>query len=127
MKNTLTITTLLFIFIVLHACASISSISISSTKIRSEGNKITKEQVEEIKPGITTKNAITDTFGPPQKTDSKTDGTEILIYTYVEKKIPAYFGEFIVNERQSRVTTITLEITIKHGLVLSYNFKRQEE
>jgi outer membrane protein assembly factor BamE (lipoprotein component of BamABCDE complex) len=116
------IITIILISIAITACASISS-----TKIRSEGSKITKEQAEEIKPGVTTKNTITGTFGNPTKTDSKADGTEIFIYTYIEKKTPTYFGEFIVNERQSRVTTITLEITIKDGLVLLYNFKKHEE
>ena len=118
MKNILTIIVILIIFI-LPACAS--------TKIQSEGNKITREQAEGIKPGVTTRNVVTDTFGNPSKADSKPDGIEVLTYTYTEKRTPTYFGEFIVNERQSQVTTITLEITIKDGVVLSYNFKKQEE
>lgn len=99
----------------------------ASVKVQSEGNKITRAQAEEIKPGLTTRNIIIDTFGKPAKIESKADGTEVLIYTYIEKKTPAYFGEFIVNERQSRVAMTTLEVTIKDGLVLSYNFKKQEE
>jgi len=50
-----------------------------------------------------------------------------LTYTYTEKRTPTYFGEFIVNERESQRITITLEITIQDGLVSSYNFKKQEE
>ena len=118
MKNILTIIVILIIFI-LPACAS--------TKIQSEGNKITREQAEGIKPGITTKNVVIDTFGNPSKIDSKPDGTEVLTYTYTEKRTPTYFGEFIVNERESQRITITLEITIQDGLVSSYNFKKQEE
>ena len=104
------------------ACATVSSV-----KVQTEGSKITKEQADGIKPGLTTRNVIIETFGNPIKMESKTDGTEVLTYTYIEKKTPTYFGEFIVNERQRQVTTITLEITIKDGLVLSYNFKKQEE
>jgi outer membrane protein assembly factor BamE (lipoprotein component of BamABCDE complex) len=110
---------ILAVLLSLTACAS--------TKIQSEGNKITREQAERIKPGITTKSIVIDTFGNPSMVDSKPDGTEVLIYTYTEKRTPTYFGEFIVNERQSQRITITLEITIKDGLVSSYNFKKQEE
>lgn len=108
--------------IAVTACAAISS-----TRIQSEGNKITREQAEAIKPGITTRKVIIDTFGNPAKTESKADGTETLTYTYKEKRTPTYFGEFIVNEKQSVFMTTILEIIIKEGLVLSYNFKRQEE
>ncbi|MEK7828458.1 MAG: hypothetical protein AAB197_05510 [Deltaproteobacteria bacterium] len=104
------------------ACATVSSV-----KVQTEGIKITKEQVEGIKPGLTTRNIIIETFGNPIKMESKTDGTDVLTYTYTEKKTPTYFGEFIVNERQNKVTTITLEVIIKDGLVLSYNFKKQED
>lgn len=114
--------TIMLISMTITACASISSV-----KVQSEGNKITKEQAEKIQPGITTRNAIIETLGNPTKRESKPDGSEVLTYTYTEKKTPAYFGGFIVNERQSKVTTATLEVTIKDGLVLSYNFKRQEE
>lgn len=116
MKRTFTI---ILIAIALTACAS--------TKIQSEGNKITKEQAEAIKPGVTSKNTVIETFGNPKKIETKDDGTEILLYTYTEKRTPAYFGEFVVNERQSRVSTTTLEITIKDGVVQSYDFKKQEE
>lgn len=104
------------------ACATVSSV-----KVQTEGIKITKEQAEGIKPGLTTRNIIIETFGNPIKMESKTDGTDALTYTYTEKKTPTYFGEFIVNERQNKVTTITLEVIIKDGLVLSYNFKQQED
>src|SRR3989304_1263041 len=113
---------IIFISITITACASISS-----TKVQSEGNKISREQAEGIKPGVTTRNVVTDTFGNPSKADSKPDGIEVLTYTYTEKRTPTYFGEFIVNERQSQVITITLEITIQDGVVSSYNFKKQEE
>jgi len=101
--------------------------TVSSVKVQTEGSKITKEKAEGIKPGLTTKDIIIETFGNPIKTESKTDGTEVLTYIYIEKKTPVYFGEFIVNERQNKVTTITLEVTIKDGLVLSYDFKKQED
>lgn len=110
------------ILIILTTCASIKS-----TRTQSEGNKISKEQAEEIKPGVTAKSAIIEMFGSPVKTESKDDGTEVLTYTYTEKRTPTYLREFIVNERGSRTTTVTLEITIKDGLVVSYNFKKQEE
>lgn len=114
-----------FYLIVLAVLLSFTACA--STKIQSEGNKITREQAEGIKPGITTQNVVIDTFGNPSKIDSKPDGTEVLTYTYTEKRTPTYFGEFIVNERQSQRITITLEITIQDGLVSSYNFKKQEE
>jgi len=104
------------------ACAAISSV-----KVKTEGVKITKEQINEIKPGSTTKNDIIKTFGNPIKTESKTDGTDALTYTYTEKKTPTYFGEFIVNEKQSKIITMTLEVTIKDGLVQSYNFAQEEK
>lgn len=116
------------IFAILLVSASLTACaSIQSTKVQSDGNKITKEQAETIKPGATSKNTIIGTFGNPKKTETKSDGTEILTYAYTEKKTPTYFGEFIVNERQSKVATTTLEITIKDGVVQSYNFKKQEE
>jgi len=114
-----------FYLIVLAVLLSFTACA--STKIQSEGNKITREQAEGIKPGITTKSMVIDTFGNPSKVDSKPDGTEVLTYTYTEKRTPTYFGEFVVNERQSQRITITLEITIQDGLVSSYNFKKQEE
>lgn len=114
--------TTILILISLTACASISSI-----KVQTEGNKITREQADKIQPGITTKNTIIETLGNPTKTESKTDGAEVLTYTYTEKKTPTYFGGFIVNENQSKTTTVTLEIIVKNGTVLSYNFKSQEE
>ena len=104
------------------ACATVSSV-----KVQTEGIKITKEQAEGIKPGLTTRNIIIETFGNPIKMESKTDGTEVMTYTYMEKKTPTYFGEFIVNERQNKVTTITLEVIIKDGLVLSYKFGQEEK
>ncbi|MEK6599461.1 MAG: hypothetical protein AABY52_03850 [Deltaproteobacteria bacterium] len=119
MKKTLMI---IIVAMTVTACASISSV-----KVKTEGVKITREQIDEIKPGSTTKNDIIETFGNPIKMESKTDGTDVLTYTYTEKKTPTYFGEFIVNERQNKVTTITLEVIIKDGLVLSYNFKKQED
>ncbi len=119
MKNILMI---IAIAMTVAACSAISSV-----KVQTEGIKITKEQAEGIKPGLTTRNIIIETFGNPIKMESKTDGTDVLTYTYTEKKTPTYFGEFIVNERQNKVTTITLEVIIKDGLVLSYNFKKQED
>ncbi|MBI3398074.1 MAG: hypothetical protein HY026_02400 [Deltaproteobacteria bacterium] len=112
----------ILILLNLTACAFIKS-----TSSQSEGNKINRDHVEEIKPGITAKSSIIDTFGNPATTESKPDGAEVLTYTYREKKTPTYLGEFIVNERGSHTTTITLEIIIKDGLVLSYSFKKQEE
>ena len=107
---------------IVTACATVSSV-----KVNTEGVKITREQIDEIKPGSTTKNDIIKIFGNPIKAEAKTDGTDALTYTYTEKKTPTYFREFIVNEKQSKVTTMTLEVIIKDGLVLSYNFKKQED
>src|SRR3972149_2100533 len=76
----------------------------TTMKATSEGYKITKEQVEE-----------------------KEDGTEVLTYTYKEKKTPTYLKGLIINERGSTTTTATLEIVMKDGTVLSYNFKKQEK
>lgn len=119
MKKTLMI---IIVAMTVTACASISSV-----KVKTEGVKITREQIDGIKPGSTTKNDIIKTFGNPIKAESKTDGTDALIYTYTEKKTPTYFGEFIVNEKQSKVITMTLEVTIKDGLVQSYNFAQEEK
>ncbi|MDP2682917.1 MAG: hypothetical protein Q8P28_08970 [Deltaproteobacteria bacterium] len=110
------------IAITVTACAAISSI-----KVQTEGIKITKEQAEGIKPGSTARNIIIETFGNPIKMESKTDGTDVLTYTYTEKQTPTYLGEFIVNERQSKITKITLEVIIKDGLVLSYKFGQEEK
>ena len=66
MKSSLII---MAVLISLAACASI--------KIQSEGNQITKEQAEGIKPGLTARNIIIDTFGNPTKTESKADGRDV--------------------------------------------------
>jgi len=119
MKNTLMI---ILAAMTITACASISSL-----KVNTEGVQITREQINEIKPGSTTISDVIKTFGNPMKTVSKTDGTDILTYTYTEKKTPTYFREFIINEKRSKVTTITLDVTIKNGLVQSYNFAQEEK
>ena len=110
---------ILSILTILAACTTM--------KATSEGYKITKEQVEEIKPGVTTKDNIIDAFGNPTNVEQKEDGTEVLTYTYKEKKTPTYLKGLIINERGSTATTATLEIVMKDGTVLSYNFKKQEK
>lgn len=117
-----TIFIITLISITLPSCAAIQS-----TRIQAEGNKITKEQIEEIKPAVTTKESVISAFGDPTKTEIKPDGTEMLIYAYTEKTTPTYLGGFIVNERQTKISVTTLEITIKDGLVISYNYKKEEE
>jgi hypothetical protein len=110
---------IILIQIALSACAS--------TQIQSEGGKITKEQIEGIRPGVTAKNIVIETFGNPAKTEIKPDGTETITYIYSEKSTPTYFGGFIVNERNTQVMKTTLEVVIKDGLVLSYSYKKEEE
>jgi len=94
---------------------------------RSEGTKVEKSMVESIKPGVTTKKAVIEIFGYPSRSNLKGDGSEELIYTHVEKRVPSYFSGFIVNEKNAPATSTTLEIIVKDDIVLGYRFIKTSE
>ncbi len=110
------------IFFAISGCATFRTI-----ETKSDGNKIDKSMIDNIKPGVTTKKAVIEVFGQPSKTIKKDDGSEELIYSYTEKKTPSYFSGFIVKERNAVVTTTILEIIIKGDIVLGYKFAKTEE
>ncbi|MBI5893218.1 MAG: hypothetical protein HZB79_06150 [Deltaproteobacteria bacterium] len=101
--------------------------SCATIETRSEGNKIDKQLIESIKPGVTTKKAIIETFGYPSKSNKKEDGTEEFIYNHVEKNVSSYFSGFIIKEKNAPTTSTALEIIIKDDIVIGYKFIKTAE
>ncbi|MEE9614864.1 MAG: hypothetical protein V3W31_07965 [Thermodesulfobacteriota bacterium] len=105
---------------------SLSVAGCTTVTNRSGDRPIEKATVDKIVPGVTTRKAVIDTFGPPGEVVSAGD-TEKLIYKYKETRTPTYFGGVIENKSMSRTSTSTLEITLKKGIVSSYRFSSAAE
>lgn len=97
----------------------------AAVKVNSEGNKIDKSQVLNLKPGSTTRQTVIETFGSPANITYE-NNEEKMVYIYKEKKTPYYLNGLVENEAQSRETTTTLELRLRDGIVYSYNFKSSE-
>ncbi len=94
-----------------------------SSKVRKIGREIDRDLLEEINPGVTTYQDLTDLFGEPTKYKQKDEGVEVVIYTYREEKVPTYLGGLVEDETRKKAVTTSLEVTLKNGKVSSLRFK----
>lgn len=98
----------------------------SSVIVKTEGQRIDREMVLGIKPGTTTRQAVLNAFGTPAEI-SHEGGEEKIIYTFKEKKVPAYIGGLVEDEVRGKTTTTNLEFILKNDIVYSYRFKTVED
>ncbi len=114
------------LFLLLGLTSAIYLAGCATYETHTTGNVIDNEMVNSIRPGVTTRTEIIDTFGVPTETTSE-GGLETLIYSYNETKVPVYLGA-IKDESRARETTVTtLEITLKGDIVSTYRFKSSSE
>lgn len=103
--------------VIIIGCASLAK--------RTQGTRIDKDKVMNIKPGTTTRQMVLEAFGQP--TELSVEGSEEkLVYVFKEKATPAYFGGLVENEVQSKDSVTTLELILKDNIVYSYRFKSSE-
>lgn len=92
---------------------------------RTEGTRIEKDHVLDLKPGTTTRQAVIEAFGAPTNTTYE-NKEEKLIYVFKERKVPVYLGGLVENETQKKESVSTLELVIRENIVYSYKFKNTE-
>ncbi len=91
-------------------------------KVTRIGTPIDRGKVDLIKPTETTRAEIIAAFGEPA--GSSTEGEiETLTYGYEVIKTPHYMGDFIESRKDTLVSRTTLVVTIKDGLVHTFNYK----
>lgn len=98
----------------------------AGTIVKTEGIRIERESLTDIKPSVTTRDSVISLFGNPSETSSG-NGEETLKYIFKEQKTPTYMGGFVEDSAGAKTTTTTLEFTIKDNIVQSYRFKSSEE
>ncbi|MBI5644340.1 MAG: hypothetical protein HY954_12805 [Deltaproteobacteria bacterium] len=96
-----------------------------ATVMRTEGNKIEKNSVLNLKPGTTTRQMVLESFGAPSNINNE-NNEEKLVYVFKEKKIPVYLGGIIENETKKSESVTTLELIIRDNILYSYRFKSAE-
>ncbi|MBE7415945.1 MAG: hypothetical protein HS130_12295 [Deltaproteobacteria bacterium] len=92
---------------------------------KTEGTKIDKAKVLEIKAGSTTRQAVITSFGTPTEV-SYENNEEKMTYRFKEKKVPAYMGGMVENESKSRESVTVLELVFRDNVVWSYRYKSSE-
>ncbi len=92
---------------------------------RTEGVKVDREKVLELKPGVTTRQAVLQTFGSPTEVVYE-NNEERLSYVYKEKKTPAYLGGMVENDVMTKEKKTVLEIVLKDDVVQTYRYKSSE-
>lgn len=92
---------------------------------KTEGTRIDKAQVLEIKAGSTSRQAVIGAFGTPTEV-SYENNEERMIYRFKEKKVPAYMGGLVENEAKSRESVTVLELVFRDNVVWSYKYKSSE-
>ncbi|MBI5587250.1 MAG: hypothetical protein HY889_02665 [Deltaproteobacteria bacterium] len=107
---------LLTAFVLLAGC---------TTVVRTQGVKIDREKVINIKTGETTRQDVLNTFGAPTDIVHE-NNEEKLIYVFKEKKVPGYLGGMVESEVQSKEAVTTLELVLRNDIVYSYRFKSSE-
>jgi outer membrane protein assembly factor BamE (lipoprotein component of BamABCDE complex) len=110
----------------LAALAAASIVGCTAMETTTEGTRIRKDSVVDLRPGVTTRERVIETFGEPAETGFR-DGDERLYYVYREKSVPSYASGVIENQAAGAETETTLEVIIREGVVLSYSFKSTEE
>lgn len=100
----------------LIGCASVT---------KTEGVKVDREKVLELKPGVTTRQSVLQAFGAPSEVSFE-NNEERMSYVFKEKKTPAYFGGIVENDVISREKKTVLELVFKNDVVYSYRYKSSE-
>ena len=117
-KTCLLIVTLSFM-LALPGCASY--------KTYTEGPPIHEATVKGILPGVTKRDEVISTFGQPSSITTEAEGVEKLYYVYTVKRVPSYFGGTIEDTSGAMVRETHLEVIVKNGTVLNYDFKYSEK
>ncbi|MBI5235609.1 MAG: hypothetical protein HY886_05100 [Deltaproteobacteria bacterium] len=94
----------------------------SAPIIKSEGARIDKALILNLKTGSTTKAEALEAFGTPNEVRAE-HGEEKLLYVFNETVTPTYLGGLVENKLKTERTTATLELILKDSIVYSYNFK----
>lgn len=97
----------------------------ASAIVRTEGVRIDRAQVLDIKVGSTTRQEVLQAFGSPTAVNNENDA-EKMVYVFRKKTVPTYFGGLIESEAQRKEASSTLEIVLRNGVVDSYSFKSME-
>ncbi|OGP15367.1 MAG: hypothetical protein A2054_10545 [Deltaproteobacteria bacterium GWA2_55_10] len=92
---------------------------------KTEGTRIDRSKVLELKPGATTRQAVIAAFGTPTEI-SYENNEEKMVYSFREKKMPAYFGGLVENEALRKEAVTSLELVFRNDVVWSYRFKSSE-
>lgn len=96
-----------------------------TTVVHTQGKKIDRDRVLEIKTGETTRADVLSTFGTP--TDIVVENNEEkLIYVFKEQRVPGYLGGLVESEVQGRESVTTLELVLRNDIVYSYRFRSSE-
>lgn len=110
---------------ILASAVLLTLLGCATVETETEGTRLYRKQVEQIKPGITTEQAVRDLFGEPTEIRSM-DGQKKYIYTFKKKSTPSYLGGVVEDQTRKQEATSTLEMVIKDGIVYSYNFTSVE-
>lgn len=92
---------------------------------RTEGIKVDREKVLELKPGVTTRQSVLQSFGAPSEVSFE-NGEERMSYVFKEKKTPALLGGVVENEVISKEKKTVLELVFRNDVVYSYRYKSSE-
>lgn len=102
--------------LLLIGCASVT---------KTEGVKVDREKVLELKAGVTTRQSVLQAFGAPTEVSFE-NNEERMSYVFKEKKTPAYLGGIVENDVISREKKTVLELVFKNDVVYSYRYKSSE-
>lgn len=92
----------------------------SDTHEISPGQPISRSDLDQIEPGVTTKDWVLDTFGPPTRVRQFKDGSEIIRYERGERTDYEFSLFLIFSTKSSDVKKETLSFEIKDGIVQKY-------
>lgn len=95
-----------------------------TTIVKTEGNRIDKSRLANLKPGETTRQMIFEYFGTPTSIENE-NNEEKMVYVFREKKVPA-LGNLVENELRATESVSTLELVLRDNVVYSYRFKSSE-
>ncbi len=112
---------LLFIFISAGIFLTGCMISHGSHTTNSSSDyTVSKNRMDSIKPGVTTKEWVLDIFGPPDREKQYPDGEELLTYENT-KHTTRHFSLFLIfNSNTSEDTKENISFKIKDGIVKDY-------
>ena len=99
----------------------------ASYKTHTEGPPIYEATAKEILPGVTKRDEVISTFGQPSSLTTEAEGIEKLRYVYTVKRVPSYLGGTIEDTSDAIVRETILEVIVKNGTVLNYDFKYSEK